>query len=557
MKHGSSSARLSLVERKDLGAFYTPRAMTDFAAAWAVRDRRARVLDPGCGDAAFLVSAANRLHALGARDKDIATQLFGVDLNDDAVATAGRALEQAGVDGATLIQGNFFKIESDDLFETLKPVDAVIGNPPYIRYQLFRDDNRAAGLKSAARAGVILPQLTSSWAPYVVHASTFLQPGGRLALVLPGELLHVGYAAAVREFLLRTFSELTIVSFDDKVFPGALEEVVIVLGVKGPGDGQLRVRTLKSLEDLAAGPDAVLEKTYVSNLAPGERWLTALFEQGAIGAAREVVERAKYRPLGDLGRVDIGVVTGANDFFMVTKSQVAENKIPFSVLIPAVSKAVHVQGSRFSVLDWSAQAEAGDPAYLMVVDPENAKGSVAKYIEKGEAMGLPARYKCRTREPWYRVPYVKKPELFLTYMSHLSPRLAVNEAGAAHTNTVHGVFLFDELLAEPLAAAFLNSATLLSAEIEGRSYGGGVLKIEPGEAGRLLVPRLTPRLAENLCEALPKVDKLVREGHLDEASVAVDRIVLGKNFRRVEIEKIRSALSALRARRLGRARPGK
>lgn len=555
MRHGSSSARLSLVERRDLGAFYTPPEMTDFAATWAVKDRQARILDPGCGDAAFLVSAANRLRQLGAREKDVAAQLFGVDLNADAVATARRELEHVGVQGATLIQDNFFKVGAEDQFSpNIKPVDAVIGNPPFVRYQLFRNDNRAAGLRAAARAGVILPQLTSSWAPYVIHAATFLRPGGRFALVLPGELLHVGYAAAVRDFLLRSFSDLTIISFDEKVFPGALEEVVIILGTKGPGSGQLRVRTLKGLEELKAGPDAVLERARVCELAPGERWLTALFEQDAIGAARDVIERAKYRPLGELGRVDIGAVTGANDFFMLTKSQVADNRIPFSVLIPAVSKATHVQGTRFTVLDWSAQAEAGDPAYLMVVDPENAKGTVARYLEKGEAAGVPERYKCRTREPWYRVPYVKKPELFLTYMSHLAPRLVVNEAGAAHTNTVHGVFLFDPLLSDPLSVAFLNSATLLSAEIEGRSYGGGVLKLEPGEAGRLLVPRLTPRLSENLCRALPKVDALIRTNQLDEASLIVDRLVLGKNFRRVEIEKIRSVLSALRARRLTRGR---
>ena len=34
-----------------------------------------------------------------------------------------------------------------------------------------------------------------------VHAALFLRPGGRMALVLPAELLSVNYAAAVRKFL--------------------------------------------------------------------------------------------------------------------------------------------------------------------------------------------------------------------------------------------------------------------------------------------------------------------------------------------------------------------
>ena len=43
----SSSARLSLVERKDLGAFYTPEVMTDFAVEWAVTDKITLGLEVG------------------------------------------------------------------------------------------------------------------------------------------------------------------------------------------------------------------------------------------------------------------------------------------------------------------------------------------------------------------------------------------------------------------------------------------------------------------------------------------------------------------------------
>jgi hypothetical protein len=93
--------------------------------------------------------------------------------------------------------------------------------------------------------------------------------------------------------------------------------------------------------------------------------------------------------------------------------------------------------------------------------------------------------------------------------------------------------------------------------MEGRSYGGGVLKLEPGEAVRVLVPRLTPSLVEKLRAILPKIDALVRAGQIDEASALVDRIVLGKNFKRVEIERIRSVLSSLRARRLARGKTAK
>ena len=103
--------------------------------------------------------------------------------------------------------------------------DAVIGNPPYVRYQNFAGEARARAQRAALAAGVRLTGLSSSWAAFTIHASRFLRPEGRLALVLPGELLTVNYAAQVRRFLLRRFARVRLVLFDTRVFPGVLEEV--------------------------------------------------------------------------------------------------------------------------------------------------------------------------------------------------------------------------------------------------------------------------------------------------------------------------------------------
>ncbi len=545
-RNGPSTDRLTGAERRALGAWYTPEALASFAVAWAVQGKDDRVLDPGCGDAVFLVEGARRLAALGRECLD--GHLSGIDLNRDALGVAEQALAAVGAANANLTHSSFFEVQAAPFF------DAVVGNPPYVRYQLFREENRAAGLSAAARGGVILPQLASAWAPYVIHATRFLKPGGRFAMVLPGELLHVGYAAAVRDFLLRSFKDLVLVAFEDKVFPGALEEVVLVLGEYGGTTNELRVLRLKSLDDLAPGPETLLAKAHARPIGAGERWLTALLQEDDVRRARAVVERAGFQPLSSYGRVDIGVVTGANDFFVITDEQAVARSLPRRVLVPAVSRAVHVQGTRFTTRDWKGLAASGDPAFLVVVDEPDARGAVEVYLAEGVAAGLPARYKCKTREPWYRVPYVRTPDLFLTYMSNIAPRLVANEARVTSTNTVHGVFVTDPVIADVLAVAFLNSATLLSAEIEGRSYGGGVLKLEPREAMKVLLPKMTPALARRLRELRGEIDALVREGRLDEASAKVDAVVLGKRVRRSEIEVVRAALASLRARRLARGR---
>jgi hypothetical protein len=132
-------------------------------------------------------------------------------------------------------------------------------------------------------------------------------------------------------------------------------------------------------------------------------------------------------------------------------------------------------------------------------------------------------------------------------MSHLAPRLVVAGPGSLSTNLLHGVALAPDVPdVRALAAAMLGSATLLSAEVEGRSYGGGVLKLETKEAERLLVPRLTPVEEGWLTDRFERLDRLVRGGAVDEARLIVDR-QLG-----LADERIGEAALRLRQRRLGR-----
>src|SRR5438034_3856231 len=74
---------------------------------------------------------------------------------------------------------------------------------------------------------------------------------------------------------------------------------------------------------------------------------------------------------------------------------------------------------------------------------------------------------------------------------------------------------------EAVVASLYTHLTAASAEIEGRSYGGGVLELEPTEAERLLVPA-------ELNGAMPieDADRLVRDGKLQAVLDHNDKAVL-------------------------------
>jgi adenine-specific DNA-methyltransferase len=80
---------------------------------------------------------------------------------------------------------------SDFLAVTPFPVQAVIGNPPYVRLRHAPADEAERALQRAAEAlGERMDPSGSVWMPFVLHASRFLTPGGRLAYVLPYDITY-------------------------------------------------------------------------------------------------------------------------------------------------------------------------------------------------------------------------------------------------------------------------------------------------------------------------------------------------------------------------------
>ena len=216
--------------RKARGAFFTPVELCDYIVEWAVHGPDDRVLEPSCGEAAFLLSSGARLRAMACGHPHRHGQLHGVELHADSARVAGQLLASRGL-AAEIEVGDFFDRDPEPIF------DAVVGNPPYVRYQDFAGEARARSRAAALRAGVRLTRLASSWAAFTVHAALFLKPEGRLGLVLPAELLTVNYAADVRRFLMARFACVRLVLFTERVFPGVQQEVVLLLAEgAGPTD---------------------------------------------------------------------------------------------------------------------------------------------------------------------------------------------------------------------------------------------------------------------------------------------------------------------------------
>ncbi|MBI1901872.1 MAG: SAM-dependent DNA methyltransferase [Planctomycetia bacterium] len=552
-------------QQKADGCYFTPIELARILARWAVRTPYDRVLEPSCGDGVFLVAAIERLRDLEAAPEDVRSNLWAVEKNPEPIRVPPGA---GNIDVARwferMIQADFFELsgpQSGLIGEgKLSEFDVVLGNPPYVRYQLFAGTDRTKGLERAREHGVDLRNLASMWAPFLIHAAGFVSPRGRLAMVLPAELIHVQYAGPVRQFLLSKFERVCIVKFDKKVFPGALEEVVVLLAERRSRSRGLHVAQVTDIDDLKSRFQQVVRAPALTVATPSEKWSPYLLEKQVYKAFKAIASPERFRPLGDLASVDIGIVTGANDFFFLSPGEAESFGIGARHLKPAVSKAAHVAGCLFDPAAWFRLEQRDDKCELLLIDKDAATRdrAVRRYIERGERLGIHERYKCRIRTPWYALRRHRVPDAFLCYMAGDIPRMALNEAKGLNSNTIHSVNfrLRSPALIRAQVVAFYNSVTLLSCELFARSYGGGVLKIEPTEAERLLVPRLeSDKVIARLSRMAREIDHLVREKRVDEAVARVDEVLLRQALRVgvASVQKMSQALLELRCRRLARS----
>ena len=535
--------------RKARGAYFTPPDIAHYLVNWAIRSPKDRVFEPSCGEASFLLAAANSLKKLGANPLFWSEHLHGIEIFKESAGRAESLLRAAGFDARIAI-GDFFKHEAPATY------DAVVGNPPFVRYQNFSGAIRARSLDAALAQGVRLSGLANAWAAFVVKAALHLNPEGRLALVLPAELLSVNYAQEVRRFLLRRFSRVRLIVFEERVFPGVLEEIVLLLAEGSGGAECLELHQTRNVESLSP-VEAVKWTTHTPN--GDEKWTPALVSKGALTTYKTLVDE-HFEQLSAWGRAYLGAVTGNNGFFSLTVSQASAYALhKDDVIRISPPGARHLRGLAFTEAAWKQLAKQG--ARCLLLYPEGDPSSAAKrYIQEAEQAGVSEAYKCRVRKPWWRVPLVDSPDLFLTYMNHDRPRLVSNTAKAQFLNSIYGIRLArgrKQLGQNVLPIACLNSVTLLGSEIVGRAYGGGLLKMEPREADQLPVPSLDRiRVADEALRAIkPQLAQALRNGHLTDAVEAVDQIVLN-DIQDGDLRALRRARELLFQRRRARGRRG-
>ena len=521
-------------QRKALGAYYTEARVARALCRWAVRRGGERVLDPAFGGGVFVRQALLRGAELGG------VSVAGVELEErafDALAAAS-----AGAASSELIRGSVLNVRPC----ALGLFDAVVGNPPFIRFQRLSAQARREARDAAADAGVELSPLAGSWVAFTVHAGTFLSPGGRLALVVPAEAGHAPSARPLLRHLRENFAEVTFVTFRSPLFHSLDQDVLLLLASgKGGGPADFRGLVLSGPEALDAPLPCRGDRQLTAGaLLGGVESLSAqLLSPDALELYRRLGSADGVR-LGDIASVESGYVTGANAHFHLSPERADALGLPAASLVPTVFRSRALSGLLFDEERWRGAAAAGRAGYLAQVAGFEGEPGVRRFLRELEEAGVHRRYKARTRSPWYRVARVGSPPLLLASVGADGLPLAVNRAGASAPNTFHAVTPATGVDALALAAAWHTSLGALSLELEGHALGGGLLKLDPGEALRVLLPEPRP-LPEAALQAL---DAALAAGEPDRARSIADELLLLDTglLTAAELETVRRATAQLR-----------
>ena len=561
-----------------MGIYYTPSGAARILCEWAIRSGSDRVLEPSFGACGFLEAAVDRLKEVGASMP--LDQLYGCDIDEAAFTKYLDPKLGRGVESGRYLLRDFLSVRPDDF--NGGAFDAVVGNPPYVSYHTMDEAQRAAADTALADAGLRISPKASLWAYFLLASTMFIRPGGRMAWILPSSFLYAEYATLVRDRLIQCFDRCLVVQLGQRLFlPEGTEEATIVVLAEGfgaVGNGEIVLDFAETLEDLERSVEAWAHHESAAKVFDG-RASALMLSDAAEGAMEAASNAGRIVSVGMVADVRIGIVTGANPFFVIDEATAERHGLHGSTLRPILAKFAMAPGAALRKSDLNEARRSGRRLLLVDTNHPDMKDSgspIQRYLGTFDEEKWKSNKTFKKRKLWHRPDDGRTPDAFFPYMYQHGPRIILNEAKTTSTNTIHRVYFKGAMSSEgsglelpfPLsssgkalsaetwkrvfAVSILSTFSQLSGELQGRSYGAGVLKHEPSEARRIRLVLPEELSMAGADRAFEKADAALRDGALDAARAVADKFVLaalGSAARTEMTTVLGTALTAARRRR--------
>ena len=561
--------------RRTLGQFWTPLPIAQLMTQWAIQSPNDCVLDPASGSGIFLLTAIERLTHLGASVERASRQVSGVELSPLAFLMGLANVLLHYPDAHPRLQWGDFLVPGREPLSALKEpaimyevgarqmvlpglatiaptafpeqFDAIVCNPPYTRHHHLPEAYKSSWAALMKQEyGIRLSRFSSLFAYFFVQATRMLAPTGRMAFITPATVFEASYSRQVKAFIQQQLHPRAIITFDKSlsVFEGVDTAACITLieGPQTPASGRITHVEIHEWPSPEIVLQAVEQSSTVtadwgssreidlSELEPRRKWTV-------IGCKNDRFDSEHCVPLSTIAHIIRGIATGANDFFVLSDSEVAERGLEQANLRPVLTKTREVPGYVFSQADFDRLGYAGKKRWLLYLTEPVAPGTPeARYIQYGEACSLHKRSLVKTRPFWYAMEQRDPAPIYFTYLSRKRSRFIYSQANVLALNVFLCIYPIpaisqNETILKALLAVLNSLVAKDSLRYVGRTYGGDTIKVEPREMDQL--PVLNPaklhaeertrlaKLFDHLCNASSReAENAVRQA-IDEAIAAI------------------------------------
>lgn len=452
-----------------LGVVYTPPEIALSVSRHVIDKCRVatpKVLEPSVGDGNFLEALKFVLPTN--------TQVIAIDI-DQSVISNLKARSLGGENNLTFLNSDFIHYAA---LSNSEKFDVIIGNPPFIKKNNYSKEFKTHLDSLSKLSDYPLKDLKNAWAAFVVASELLLSEKGILSFIVPYELMTVSYGQTLQSQLFSKFERVDVYIPDQKAFKEIEQDAIVFVAQKRTTEKLgVYIHRVRCLSDLTSISTQKVDFLSSKNLSLDLK--AFLFGAETIELLHRL--RAQCKKINDYCDSAPGIVTGANDFFILTKDEVQQKGLS------SYAKRILKKGSflpkspLFTFDDFKSIEAQEEPCYLIDFKNTELSEAAIKYIRDGEHAGVQLGYKCKNRNKWYEVPILEPSDVLFFKRSHSFPRLCINEANVLVTDTAYQVKLKENVSRKALCFSFYNTLTLLFSEIDGRFYGGGVLELTPSE----------------------------------------------------------------------------
>lgn len=563
-------------ERHNLGQFYTPPQIAELITKWAVRDKEDIILDPACGSGTFLVKAYNILKDLNSTvtesqiHKKIINQIYGFDINPFPAHLTALNLAIRDVKYPTsemnIIVEDAFKLRSQqEVFSSyvvktaqgdqrrkinIPVVSAVVANPPYTRWIEIPEDTRKIIAQTMDRTlseyglvgGIYAASETGIYVYFILHGLSFVQEGGRVAMIVSNAWLQTDYGIKFANFLLDHFRIISVIDFSNRLFRVPIIGTCILLLEKTSDDkSRKNNRTSFIYVNKEVSVDEILhaikkpqskQSKFIINtinqrhLPRDKKWIQVLFDSTYV--EKKMAKSKRVVKMKELFHTYRGNTQWAKwlyehsarpgdpeEFFQLDKGTIDKWGLG-KYAHPALTSVRYAKNFTFTQKDWEALGRTGDTKKWFFVCHE-AKGrlpsNIIEYVKWGEtecrttikeARGggkiCSQTWTCILRNKtkgffgWYDLGGILKTTIFAVYHSRYKTRFIIPKYDVAF---YHAVLAFvpkpklSELQVKALAAYLNSTIVQIYVESHGRVVSVGPIALEISQAENMPILDVT------------------------------------------------------------------